>query len=69
MLVSFSSDWLFPTSESRTILKALNKVGADVSFIEIQSDKGHDSFLLDVPEFHNILKGFIEGAADKKGLN
>ena len=69
LLVSFSSDWLFPTSESRTILKALNKVGADVSFIEIQSDKGHDSFLLDVPEFHNILKGFIEGAADKKGLN
>ena len=44
-------------------------MGADVSFIEIQSDKGHDSFLLDVPEFHNILKGFIEGAADKKGLN
>ena len=69
LLVSFSSDWLFPTSESRTILKALNKVGADVSFIEIQSDKGHDSFLLDVPEFHNILKGFIEGAADKKDLN
>jgi len=68
LVVSFSSDWLFPTSESRTILKALNKVEADVSFIEIQSDKGHDSFLLDVPEFHSILKGFIEGAANKKGL-
>ena len=68
LVVSFSSDWLFPTSESRTILKALNKVEADVSFIEIQSDKGHDSFLLDVPEFHSIIKGFIEGAANKKGL-
>ena len=68
LVVSFSSDWLFPTSESRTILKALIKVEADVSFIEIQSDKGHDSFLLDVPEFHSILKGFIEGAANKKGL-
>ena len=68
LVVSFSSDWLFPTSESRTIIKALNKVEADVSFIEIQSDKGHDSFLLDVPEFHSILKGFIEGAANKKGL-
>ena len=69
LLISFSSDWLFPTSEHQTIIKALNKVGADSSFIEIQSDKGHDSFLLDVPDFHKTLKGFIEGAANKKGLN
>ena len=69
LIISFSSDWLFPTSESRTIIKALNKVEADVSFIEILSDKGHDSFLLNVKEFHKTLKGFIDGAASKKNLN
>ena len=44
-LVSFSSDWLFPTEESRSVVHALNAAGAGVSFVEIQTDKGHDSFL------------------------
>jgi len=68
LIISFTSDWLFPTSESLTIVKALNKTASNVSFIEVVSDKGHDSFLLDVNEFHNILTGFISGAARKKGL-
>ena len=68
LIVSFTSDWLFPTSESLTIVKALNKTAANVSFIEIVSDKGHDSFLLEVEDFHNILSGFISGAARRKGF-
>jgi homoserine O-acetyltransferase len=68
-LVSFSSDWLFPTSESRAIVRALNSVAANVSFVEVASDKGHDAFLLDEPEFHDTLKGFIEGAAELRGLS
>ncbi len=58
---SFTSDWLFPTSETKTIIKSLNTSNAKVSFVEINSDKGHDAFLLDEPEFHEVLKGFIEG--------
>ena len=61
-IVSFSSDWLFPTSESRLIVRALNAVAADVTFTEIKSDRGHDAFLLDEPDFHQLLRGFLEGA-------
>ena len=58
-LISFSSDWLFTTDESRAIVKALNAVGADVSFSEIQSDEGHDSFLLEKPDFWEIMQAFL----------
>ena len=67
-LFSFTSDWLFPTSQSREIVHALNAVAANVSFVEIESDKGHDAFLLDEPEFHAALAGFLEGAAKHRGL-
>ena len=67
-LISFTSDWLFPTSESRTVVHALNAVAANVSFVEIDSDKGHDAFLLDEPEFHATLEGFLNGAAEHRGL-
>jgi homoserine O-acetyltransferase len=43
-------------------------VAANVSFVEIKSDKGHDAFLLDEPEFHATLTGFLDGAAAHRGL-
>jgi homoserine O-acetyltransferase len=67
-VISFSSDWLFPTAESRDLVRALNAVAANVSFCEIQTDRGHDAFLLDEPEFHRVLAGFLEGAATQYGL-
>ncbi len=67
-VVSFSSDWLFPTSENRDIVHALNAVAANVSFVEIESDKGHDAFLLDEPEFFEVLTGFVNGCALHRGL-
>jgi homoserine O-acetyltransferase len=67
-LVSFTSDWLFPTSESRAIARALNRAAANVSFVEIPSDKGHDAFLLDEPDFHRMLAGFLRGCAEHAGL-
>jgi len=59
-IISFTSDWLYPTAENKEIVIALNSSGADVGFIEITSDKGHDSFLLDVPEFLKTVKNFLE---------
>ena len=59
-IISFTSDWLYPTSENKEILIALNSSGADVGFIEIESDKGHDSFLLNIPEFLKTVKNFLE---------
>ena len=67
-VISFTSDWLFPTSENRAIVHALNAVAANVSFVEIESDKGHDAFLLDEPEFRATLAGFLNGAAEHRGI-
>ena len=67
-VISFTSDWLFPTSDSRAIVHALNAGGARVSFAEIVTDKGHDAFLLDEPELFAIVRGFLEGAAKTRGL-
>ncbi|MDR3463062.1 MAG: homoserine O-acetyltransferase [Beijerinckiaceae bacterium] len=67
-VVSFSSDWLYPTSASRAIVHALNAGGASVSFVEIATDRGHDAFLLDDPEFSATARGFLDGAARARGL-
>ncbi len=67
-VVSFTSDWLFPTAESRAVVHALNAGGARVSFAEIETDKGHDAFLLDVPEFIDIARAFLQSAAAARGL-
>jgi homoserine O-acetyltransferase len=67
-LVSFTSDWLFPTSESREVVHALNAAGASVSFVEIETDRGHDAFLLDEPEMFAAIDGFLRSAARARGL-
>ena len=67
-VVSFTSDWLFPTSDSRAIVHALNAASARVSFAEIVTDKGHDAFLLDEPEMFAIVRGFLDGAGAVRGL-
>ena len=67
-VVSFTSDWLFPTSESISLVRALNAAGANVSFVEIESDKGHDACLLDEPEMEQTIIGFLNAAAMARGL-
>ena len=59
-LVSFDSDWLYPTAESRRIVQALHGAGAQASFVELSSPFGHDAFLLDSPEMWRLMAGFIE---------
>jgi homoserine O-acetyltransferase len=67
-VVSFSSDWLYPTSASRAIVHALNAGGASVSFVDIETDRGHDAFLLNLPEFIATSRGFLDSAARARGL-
>ena len=67
-VVAFDSDWLYPTTDSRSIVHALNASGAPVSFVEIESDKGHDAFLLHEPDFVATTRGFLESAAHARGL-
>ncbi len=68
-LVSFTSDWLFTTADSRAVVHALNAAGAQVSFAEIESDKGHDAFLLYEPELFAITRGFLDAAARAVGVS
>ncbi len=67
-VVSFTSDWLFPTENSRAIVQALNAVAANVSFVEIRTDRGHDAFLMDEPELFETISGFFGGAARHRDL-
>ena len=67
-VVSFTSDWLFPTSESRSVVHALNAGGGSVSFVEVETDKGHDAFLLDEPDLFAATRGFLDSAARAKGI-
>ena len=67
-VASFTSDWLFPTSDARQIVHALNAAGARVSFVEIETDKGHDAFLLDIPELFATTRGFLGAAARARGI-
>lgn len=66
-LISFTSDWLFPTKDSRQIVHALNAAGASVSFVEIETDKGHDAFLLEEPTLFATTAGFLDAAARARG--
>jgi homoserine O-acetyltransferase len=59
-LISFDTDWLYPTGEMRRIVHALNAAAAPVSFVELRSPHGHDSFLLDIPALDRVVKGFLE---------
>lgn len=58
-LVSFDTDWLYPTAESRAVVQALNAAGAAASFVELSSPYGHDAFLLDAPEMNRVIDGFL----------
>ena len=69
LVISFSSDWLFPTAQSREMVRALTKAGRDVSFCEIDCDAGHDSFLLAEVPMTRLISGFLARVADEEGLS
>ena len=67
-LFSFSSDWHYTPAEAMAVTRALVAAGADVSHIEIETDKGHDAFLLEEPGFESALAGFLSASAKRRGL-
>ena len=58
-VISFSSDWLYPSYQSQEMVRVLEAVGRDVSYTEVQSSYGHDSFLLDVAEQRDVVRAFL----------
>jgi len=69
LIISFTSDWLFSTNENKKIVKILSYFTRNVSFTEIDTDKGHDSFLLEEPELDYIIQGFLKSNYEKVDLN
>ena len=65
LVISFTSDWLYPTYQSKAIVKALKKNGLDVSFCEIEADWGHDAFLLPNDHLFAVVRGFLERVYDE----
>jgi homoserine O-acetyltransferase len=62
LFISYSTDWLFPTTQSREIVRALLSNGKPVSFVEIDSPYGHDAFLVDEARLTPIINGFLGGS-------
>jgi len=60
LVVSFTSDWLYPTYQSRSMVQAMKKSGLDVSFCEIEAEWGHDAFLLPSKRLSALIRGFLE---------
>lgn len=61
LVVSFSSDWLYPTYQAKELVQSLKRGGEDVSFCEIEADCGHDAFLIPDDRFITLIRGFIDG--------
>lgn len=68
LVISFSSDWLYPTYQSRAIVSALKKNGSDVSFCEIEAQWGHDAFLLPNSRLDGLISGFLDRVANEHCL-
>ena len=68
LVVSFTSDWLYPSYHSKELVRALHAVGADVTYLDIESTWGHDAFLLEVDTMTRLLASFLDRLADEEGV-
>jgi homoserine O-acetyltransferase len=65
LVISFSSDWLYPSYQSQEIVRALRTRNCDVAYVELQSNYGHDAFLVDVAEQTDLIRGFLGSTYEK----
>jgi homoserine O-acetyltransferase len=65
LVISFSSDWLYPSYQSQEMVRALRQRNSDVAYVELQSNYGHDSFLVDVAEESELVRGFLASTFEK----
>ena len=65
LVVSFTSDWLYPSYQSQQIVRTLRSRNLDVAYVELPSNHGHDAFLLEVGELTELMKHFLENTYKK----
>ena len=63
LVISFTSDWLYPSYQSQEIVRVLRRINGDVAYCDLQSNYGHDAFLVDVAEQTELVRGFLESTA------
>ena len=63
LVMSFTTDWRFAPQRSEEIVNALVHVGRNASYAEIDTDKGHDAFLIDIPEYLKLLGAYMHRVA------
>ena len=68
LVVSFTSDWLYPTYHSKELVSALTAAGADVSYCNLQSTWGHDAFLLEVETMTSLIGNFLDRVVNEAGM-
>lgn len=68
LVVSFTSDWLYPSYHSKDLVRALHAVGADVTYLDIESTWGHDAFLLEVDTMTRLIESFLDRLSDEEGV-
>ena len=68
LVVSFTSDWLYPSYHSKELVSALTAAGADVTYLDIKSSWGHDAFLLEVETMTNLLGSFLDRLVKEEGI-
>ena len=63
LVISFTSDWLYPSYQSQDIVRVLRRINGDVAYCDLQSNYGHDAFLVDIAEQSEIVRGFLDSTA------
>jgi len=63
LVISFTSDWLYPSYQSQEIVRVLRRLNGDIAYCDLQSNYGHDAFLVDVAEQTEIVRGFLNSTA------
>jgi homoserine O-acetyltransferase len=63
LVISFTSDWLYPSYQSQEIVRVLRRLNGDVAYCDLPSNYGHDAFLVDIAEQSEIVRGFLDSTA------
>jgi homoserine O-acetyltransferase/O-succinyltransferase len=67
LVISFSSDWLYPSYQSQELVRALRSRNCDVAYVELESNYGHDAFLVDIAEQARLVSGFLQSTFERLG--
>lgn len=69
LVISFTSDWLYPSYQSQEVVNLLRAANHDIAYVELTSNYGHDAFLVDVAQQTDVIRGFLNSVSRNLGLS